>query len=74
MVALISEKLELLQAEGLSQDWAHMDMVCAGTRCCVEGDFDAAQAWLRRAITASRTILGSDSKTVYDLERILRQG
>ena len=72
-VALVTEKLRLLAAEGLPREWAHMDMVSAFTACCQRGDFAAARPWMCRAIAAARTMLGSDSKVVHDLEQILRQ-
>ena len=71
-VGLVTEKLHLLQAEGLPVEWAHMDMVTAFTSCCSRGEFASARPWMQQAIEAAQTMLGEDSKVVKDLENILR--
>jgi len=71
--ALVAEKMRLLLGEGLPMEWAHMDMVKAVSCCCAVGDFDAAQKWLLRAMKASCTMLGADSKVVTDLKAVLAQ-
>jgi len=71
MVRLVSEKLKLFRLEGLPEEWGHMDMVCAFARSCRDNNFAAAHRWMRRAIEASRTILGDDSHTVRELEALL---
>ena len=71
IIDYVQEKVRLLEAEGMPQVWAHMDMVHAFTRCCVEGDIPAANEWMRRAIKAAKSGLGGDSKVVGDLENIL---
>ena len=68
---LVSEKLRLLKAEGMPEEWGHMDMVCAFTHCCAEGNYAAARKWMRRAISAARLMLGDDSHTVAELEAIM---
>ena len=71
-VALVSEKLRLLKAEGLPVEWAHMDMVRAFSHCCDHQEFAAARKWMRRAIKSARTMLGDDAKEVHDLNQILQ--
>ena len=71
MLRLVSEKLKLFRLEGLPEEWGHMDMVCVFARSCRDNNFAAAHRWMRRAIEASRTILGDDSHTVRELEALL---
>ena len=71
MVRLVSEKLKLLDLEGLPEEWGHLDMVCAFARSCRDNDYVAAHRWIRSAIRAARTILGDDSHTVRKLEALL---
>jgi len=71
MLSLVGEKLALFKAEGLPAEWAHMDMVSAFTRCCNDSDYCAARRWMRRAVKAANTMLGSDSALVHQLKQIL---
>ena len=48
-----------------------MDMVCAFTRCCADGNYPAARTWMRGSIEAATTMLGEDSETVAKLQAIL---
>ena len=73
IIKLTTERMRLLDREGLPRAWAYNDVIRCFNHWCTKGAYVKARGVMLEAIAHCELLFGDDAKTVRDLRDIIEE-